>query len=156
MLIRSFQPSDAPALAALFHASVRHGAQSFYSPQQLAAWSPAPPDPATYVQRGVEDRVFLVAIDEQGAPIAYGDVAANGYVDHLYCRPDRIGTGVASALYDSLERAAIERGIGVLSTDASEAARPLFARKGFVVEVRQEVVLGAVAIHNYRMTKCLV
>ncbi|MFA5988619.1 MAG: GNAT family N-acetyltransferase [Sphingomonas sp.] len=155
MLIRPFMPADAPALAILFHASVHHGANWVYSREQLAAWSPTPPNPENYIQRAADRRVFLVAVDELGEPLAYGDLAANGHVDHLYCRPDRIGTGVASALYDDLERAALEQGLAALSADASEAARPLFERKGFKVDVRQEITVSAIAIHNYRMTKRL-
>jgi putative acetyltransferase len=39
--------------------------------------------------------------------------------------------------------------------EASEAARRLFERKGFVIEKRNDFPINGVAIHNYRMVKPL-
>jgi len=155
MLIRPFAAGDAPALARLFHASVHQAASRDYSPEQLAAWSPAPPDPAGFIARAADGRIVLVAVDEAGEALAYGDVTKDGHIDHLYCRPDAIGTGIASALYDRLEREALRRGIARLQVDASETARRLFERKGFTLERRRDFTLNGVAIHNYRMTRTL-
>jgi putative acetyltransferase len=96
-----------------------------------------------------------VAADESDRPLAFGDLERNGRIDHLYCRPDVAGTGVASALYDRLEAAARDRGIGRLHVDASEPARRFFLRKGFTVLQRREFALGGVAIHNFAMEKRL-
>jgi putative acetyltransferase len=155
MLIRPFVADDAPALALLFHVSVHEAGRRDYSPEQLSAWSPAPPDPAGLVARASDGRIFMVAVDDAGAQLAYGDVEADGHIDHLYCRPDAVGTGVASALYDRLEREAIERGMTRLYVEASEAARRLFKRKGFTVEKRRDLTIGGVALHNYMMAKPL-
>ena len=123
MLIRPFHPDDAEQLAALFHASVRQAGIGDYSVEQVEAWSRVPPDPESYIQRSLEDRIFLVAIDDAGEPIGYGDLEISGHLDHLYCRPDVVGMGVGSTLYDALEEAARSRGISVLFVEASEAAR---------------------------------
>ncbi len=155
MRIRAFRDEDAQALADLFHASVREAGIRDYTLEQVQAWSPAPPDPARYVQRGLEDRTFLVAIDDDGEPIAYGDLKADGHIDYLYCRPDFVGTGVASALYDELEVAARARGLSRISVNASEAARRLFLKKGFSVVQRNDLVRMGVVIHNYSMEKML-
>jgi putative acetyltransferase len=155
MRIRAFRNEDADALAALFHASVREVGIRDYTLEQVQAWSPAPPDPARYVQRGLEDRTFLVAVDDHDEPIAYGDLKADGHIDYLYCRPDFVGAGVASALYDQIEAAARARDISRISVNASEAARRLFLRKGFSVLRRNDLVRMGVPIHNYSMEKTL-
>ena len=72
-----------------------------------------------------------------------------------YCRPDFVGTGVASRLYDSLEQIARARGLPRLYVEASEAARRLFVRKGYSILERRDFLLGDVKIHNYAMTKAL-
>jgi putative acetyltransferase len=54
-----------------------------------------------------------------------------------------------------VETAARAQGITRLFTEASELARRLFERKGFVVLERQDLVIHGVPIHNYRMTKIL-
>jgi putative acetyltransferase len=155
MRIRAFRNDDAKALAEIFHASVREAGLRDYTLEQVEAWSPSPPDPARYVQRGLEDRTFLVAVDDDDQPIAYGDLKADGHIDYLYCRPDVVGTGVASALYDDLEAAARQRGLVRLSVNASEAARRLFLRKGFSVVRRNDLLRMGVPIHNYSMEKAL-
>jgi putative acetyltransferase len=154
-LIRSFRAEDAPALARLFHAAVHEIACRDYSAEQLDAWSPEPPDAEGFLARAGDGRLLLVALDEAGTPLAYGDVEADGHIDHLYCRPDAAGTGIASALYDALERAARERGTERLYVEASEPARRLLERKGFTVDRRRDFTIRGVAIHNYAMTKVL-
>lgn len=153
--IRPFRPDDAPALAVLFFHSVREAALRDYSQTQVEAWAPEIADPSRYTDRAKDGRVFLVAVDAKDEPIAYGDLENDGHIDHLYCRPDYVGRGVASALYNRLEAAARARGMPRLYVEASELARRLFERKGFAVENRREFELRGVAIHNYAMFKNL-
>ncbi|HEX8239959.1 MAG TPA: GNAT family N-acetyltransferase [Allosphingosinicella sp.] len=155
MHIRSFRPEDSPALAEIFHSAVHRIGALHYSPEQVKAWAPAVPGPERFVERGADGRILLVAVDGTDRPLAYGDLEMDGHIDHLYCRPDVAGTGVASALYDRLEAAAGERGIARLFVEASEPARRFFLRKGFVAIRRRDFVLGGVAIHNFAMEKSL-
>ena len=154
MQVRRFRSSDAAALAAIFHASVRKGGLRHYSPNQVAAWSPAPPDREAYRTRA-DDRSLFVAVDGEDQPVGYADLRSDGYIDHVYCHPDRIGTGVGSALYAAIEAAAVNSGISTLSVDASEGARTLFEHRGFRVEQRQDFAINGVAIHNFRMSKAM-
>ncbi|KQP28447.1 hypothetical protein ASF27_07660 [Methylobacterium sp. Leaf102] len=155
MRIRPFQPEDAPALAALFHASVHAIAARHYGFAQCFAWSPAPPEPGRYIAQGSDGRTFLVAVDDRDVPIAYGDLEADGHLDHLYCRPDKTGMGVASALYDALERVAHEQRMTRLFVEASETARIFYTHKGFKVEACCAAHIRGVRLHNYRMVKAL-
>lgn len=154
MLIRPFRPADAPVLAALYHGAVHGAGGRYYTPAQLAVWSPAPPSPDRYLEQAA-GRVFLVAQDANGAVIGYGDLERDGHIDHLYCHPDAIGTGVGSAILAALEAAARRDGIARLYVEASENARPLFARRGFTLDARNDFERSGVAIHNYRMSKRL-
>ena len=154
MHIRPFIPADAEALAAIYHAAVHEIGIRDYSAAQVAVWSPCPGSPATYVDKAA-DRIFCVAVDDSGAPVGYGDLERNGHIDHLYCRPDSIGTGVGSAICSALEDAPKAAGINVLFVEASEAARRLLERRGYRNECRRDFEIDGVAIHNYRMTKTL-
>jgi len=155
MKVRSFQPSDAPALAALFHAAVHGIARLHYSEAQVNAWAPATPDPARFRARAADGRIVLVAVDEEDAPLAYGDLEADGHIDHLFCRPDAAGTGVTAALYAALEAEAQARKIARLHVEASEPARRFFLRQGFTQLARRDFELAGVAIHNFAMEKRL-
>ena len=152
--VRPFRDTDAPALAALFHASVREVGARDYTEPQTRAWSPAAPDPADYIERA-KNRVVLVAIDGDDAPLGYGDLEPDGHLDHLYCRPDRVGMGVGGALLGNLERVARSLGIERVHVEASEGARRLLERRGYKAGPRREFTIGRVAIHNYRMSKWL-
>jgi len=155
MRIRLFRSVDAPALARIFHAAVHQIGALHYSLEQLDAWAPVVPDPGRFLEQGADGRILLVAADNGDRPLAFGDLEQNGHIDHLYCRPDVAGTGVASALYDQLEAAAEDRGMGRLQVEASEPARRFFLRKGFILLQRREFTLDGVAIHNFAMEKLL-
>ncbi len=86
---------------------------------------------------------------------AFGDLEPDGHIDHLYCRPDAAGRGVASALLDALIARGAEAGLPELRVEASELARPLFERKGFRTLARRDFEVRGVAIHNYAMRRAL-
>ncbi|HXC57234.1 MAG TPA: GNAT family N-acetyltransferase [Rhizomicrobium sp.] len=153
MHIRSYRDGDAPALVQLFYDSVRQVGRRAYSQAQVEAWAPQVFEPERFAKKATDGRTFLVAVDGRDEPIAFGDLEADGHIDYLFCRPDVVGKGVASALYDHLEETARARAAPRLYTEASELARPLFARKGFIVSARRDFVLNGVAIHNYAMAK---
>lgn len=155
MRVRPFRPDDAPFLARIFHSAVHRIGRQYYSAEQIGAWAPAPPGPETFLRRGCDGRLLLVAVDDLDRPLAYGDLEADGHIDHLYCRPDMAGTGVAAFLYDRIEAAAVERGMGRLFVEASEPARRFFLKKGFVVLQRRDFELRNVPIHNFEMEKQL-
>ncbi len=102
-----------------------------------------------------DGRLVLVAANADDRPVAYIDLEPDGHIDRVFCAPEAAGQGIASRLYDAVEAAAREQGIRSLFTEASELARRLFERKGFVVVERQDLVIRGVAIHNYRMAKAL-
>ena len=133
MRIREYRPSDAAALSMIFYRSVREVASRCYTPAQIEAWAPrlvetsAQNNPAN-----TEGRLILVAVDDADEPIAFGDLEANGHIDHLYASPDALGSGAASEIYNRLESHARELGLTRLYVEASECAVPFFERKGYV------------------------
>jgi putative acetyltransferase len=153
--IRRFEPRDAPFLAETFFDAVRNGALRDYGEAQVEVWAPAIPPPEWFVARAADGRVILVAVDDRDEAIAYGDLEPSGHIDHLYCRSEFIGSGLASKLYDELESEARSVGITQLFVEASEAARRLFLRKGFCVVERRDFELRGTPIHNYLMQKVL-
>lgn len=153
--IRAYRAGDAPVMAQLYFDSARRLGVRCYTPEQVAAWAPAPVDAAVVHARATDGRVTLVAVDAAGEMLAYGDLEADGHIDHLYCRPDAAGTGVASMLLDQLLARAAAAGMPRLHVEASELARPLFERKGFEVIQRRDFELRGVSIHNYAMARSL-
>ena len=155
MKIRPFEARDASELARIFYLAVHEIAALHYNPDQIAAWAPRVPDAERFVARGTDGRILLVAVDDRDVPIAYGDCEDDGHLDHLFCRPDRAGTGITAGLYGAIENAAKTRGIQSLHVEASEPARRFFARQGFVTVARNDFDIAGVPMHNFRMTKRL-
>lgn len=153
--IREYRADDAAAIADLFHQSVRALGPRGYSPDQVAAWSPAPLEPAAWHARAADGRTTLVAVSDTDEVVAFADPEADGHIDFLYCRPDVAGRGVASRLLDELLARAAAARMRRLYVEASELARPVFERKGFAVTQRREFAVRGVAIHNYAMERLL-
>jgi putative acetyltransferase len=153
--IRRYDSKDAASLCAVFFDAVRVTGLRDYSEAQVKAWAPAIPDSSEFEARGRDGRTIFVAVNESDYAIAYGDLEANGHIDHLFCRPETSGTGIGSALYDRIEQKARELKIDRLFVEASEAARRLFLKKGFTDLKRNEFLRRGVAMHNYLMEKLL-
>ncbi len=153
--VRPYRAGDEQAIASVFFTSVREAARRDYSPAQVQAWAQEPPDPARFAAQATDGRLFLVAVTADDQVVGYGDLEADGHIDHLYCAPAAVGAGIGSLLYEALESHAVEHGYPRLFVEASEAARRLFERHGFVVEHRNDLERAGVALHNFSMHKLL-
>ncbi|MEJ1967756.1 MAG: GNAT family N-acetyltransferase [Rhizomicrobium sp.] len=155
MRIRAYRVEDAAQVGVVFRRAIVEIGARDYTPEQVAAW--AGPDLAgeRLHARLMDGRLALVVADAADHVLAFGDLEADGHIDFLYALPEVAGTGVAAALYEALETAAQERRLGRLYTEASEAARRFFLKKGFTIRHRRDVAVRGVPIHNYAMEKRL-
>jgi putative acetyltransferase len=157
--IRRFRDSDAASLAALTVAAIRTIGPRAYSAAQVAAWAARHPGPERFIASAAKGDAILVAVDADDTPLAYVLTESGGHVDMLYCHPDHTGNGVASMLLGLAEAEARKAGVAALFTEASELARPVFARAGYALLHRRDFSIvhasADVAIHNYAMEKQL-
>jgi putative acetyltransferase len=153
MRIRDYRPDDVGALTRLFYDTIHATGLREYTPEQVAAWAPAPPDRDRWHAR-MSARHTLVA-EEDGAILGFAELEENGHFDMLYVAREAVGTGVGGALCDAVEARARVLGIARLFTEASKLARPVFARKGYTLIAEQTVTPNGVALTNYRMEKFL-
>jgi len=151
--IRRYESRDARVLTSIFYDSVRTIGLLDYSKTQVEAWVPEIPDQARFDARARDGRLVLVVVNDIDEPVAYGDLEPSGHIDHLYCHPELVGRGLASALYERLEKEARRSATKRLFVEASEAARRLFLKKGFIELERRDFLLRGVMIHNYLMEK---
>lgn len=153
--IRLFEAADAIGLSELYHASVAGTGSRYYSPSQIAAWLSRAPSPHRLIELMQARRQRFVAVDNGSQLIGFCDIEADGHIDYLYCAPETVGQGIASALYQVVEDHALKHDFRRLYVEASEAALPLFTRKGFVLLERRDFEINGIAIHNYSMEKQL-
>jgi len=153
MHVRSLEPADVPAVATLFTETVRSVNARDYTPEQVEAWAPRPPDVAAWARSFAGRTALVVEVD--GEVAGFGDLAPGGYLDRLYVHRDHQGRGVATALADALEAEAARHGAAEVTADASITALPFFERRGYETVARQEKDLRGVRFINYRVRKPL-
>jgi putative acetyltransferase len=146
------QVSEEAAIEAIMLASVRTLGLRGYTPEQVEAWA------GRAELFRIEPRIeagasVLVASEEGGGPVAYALIEPDGHFDHLYCNPDHAGHGLGTRLIEAAENLARQWGIKRLFTEASELARPVFARAGYDELHRRDLEINGVAIHNFAMEK---
>lgn len=153
--IRPYIASDAAALADIFNRAVREIAARHYPPPQIAAWLDGGMEVEETHVRCSDGRLVLVTVDDEDTPVAFIDLEDDGHIDMLFVIPGHAGQGVASALYDELQKQASSRGLARLYVEASETSKPFFAGKGFALLHRRDFTQGGTPIHNYAMAKIL-
>lgn len=147
--------NDAEAMSRVYRRSVRRLGARDYTPEQVEAWASRGPDAARFRQKIGDGRQGWVAVNSEGRVCGFVDLEADGHVDFLYVDPEHAGQGVAGRLLAEVERAARSAGLTRLYVEASETARPVFQRHGYIASKRREFEIGQVAIHNYAMERTL-
>lgn len=155
MKLRHYRPDDAGALATIMRRSIESLGPRHYTTEQMAAWAAAALDAEEMALRLGDGRTVLVAVDAHDQAVAFGDLEAHGHIDLLFALPEAAGRGVAAAILEALEMVARTDALMQLTVEASEGAKGLFTRQGFMLVARNDLTLGGVAIHNWRMEKRL-
>ena len=148
-VLRPLLPDDAPALAAIFGASVDELTAEDYDEDQRAAWMATAEDEVAFGKR-LGAMLTLVAMVE-GAPAGFASLKGNRHLDMLFVDPALAGRGVGALLADAVERLARARGGEMLTVDASDTARPFFERRGYRAVSRQSVPVNGEWLANTRM-----
>lgn len=155
---RPARPEDGPALTGITLAAIRETARAAYTPEQVEAWS-ARVALSDRIAKAFPGDFVRVAVDEADRAVAYFVLEADGHLDMLYCHPDHGGRGLGRRLLAEAELAARALDLTRLFTEASELARPVFARAGYRLIERRDFTIPHegrdVAIHNYAMEKRL-
>jgi putative acetyltransferase len=151
--LRPYLPADAPVLAEIFRASIEELAGDDYSTAQQEAWASAADDEVKFAQTLAGALTLVATID--GEPVGFASLKGGDEVDMLYVHPEAAGQGVATMLYDALEKLAQARGATRLVTNASDTALPFFERRGFQAQRRNTVVRAGEWLANTTMEKRL-
>lgn len=151
LIIRKFRHDDTRPTAQVFFDAVRTGAAEHYTQSQREAWAPRVPDTTQWQERVSAQTAFVA--EHQGRLIGFMTLTSKGCIDLAFVTPDYMGRGVAYKLYDEIAHSAKALGIKEITTEASQLARPFFERQGWIVEKKQSVMIGEIALTNYLMTK---
>ena len=148
---RLYEPNDLPCIAELYTASIRSLAAPFYSPEQIGAWAPSPPDVNRWRERLAA--LHTVVADCDGVLAGFASYREDGYLDFLFTHPAFARHGVATRLYLSVQSAVRVCGASRIFTHASLAARPFFEHHGFEVDAEENVECRGVYLRRFAMHK---
>ena len=151
--IRPFKDTDAAAAARIFYEAVHQGAAGHYDERQRDAWAKQIPETEPWRQRLRSQHTYVAEADSE--LIGFMTLDDSGHIDLAVVSPAWIGKGIARALYERIERHAIDLGLQQLTTEASHMARRHFERQGWSVVNQQTVERHQVSLVNFLMQKQL-
>ena len=151
--LRPYLPADAPLLAMIFQESIEELTGDDYSAGQQAAWAKEADDLEAFSERLGGQLTLIATLDN--SPVGFASLRDNEHIDMLYVHPAVARQGIASVLVDALEKLAAARGAKRIAVDASDTAKPLFDKRGYVAEQRNSAPLGGEWIANTTMQKTL-
>jgi putative acetyltransferase len=151
--LRPYVPADAKRCAEVFRSSIEELAAEDYDANQREAWASRADDEDAFAAR-LEGALTLVAVID-GAVAGFASLKGADEIDMLFVDPEFARQGAGLALVDALTRLARSRGVKRLTVEASDVARPLFERQGFIAQKRNLVRKGEEWLANTTMTKTL-
>jgi putative acetyltransferase len=151
--VRLYRPAETGSLARLFTDTVRAVNSIDYSPEQIAAWAPEPPELGHWHQRLSGQKVFVAELDAEITGFAAFE--GNRHLDQLYVHHRFQRRGVAAALCQRVEQETCSRDIVRIFTEASITARPSFEHIGFQMIAPQSVEHRDASFTNFCMEKSL-
>ena len=151
MTIRLFKDDDLGSVAALFTDTVWRVNSRDYSPEQIAAWAPKPPDLNHWRERINGLKLWTAELD--GRITGFCGLGSEGHLDMLYVDYRFQRRGIAHHLLEHIEAKARGSGIDRLFTEASITACPFFASMGFCVLQEQHVEVRGAIFRNFKMEK---
>ncbi|WP_419420812.1 GNAT family N-acetyltransferase [Legionella sp. D16C41] len=154
IVVRSYQESDATALAAIYYHTIHQINSQHYSVEQINAWAPASSLQPDVWKAKWQKLLPLVAIDE-GEIIGFAEFESNGHIDCFYIHHQYQGQGAGWALIKAIEGRAQNEQIPRLYAEVSITAKPFFERCGFSVSKQQKVLIRGAELTNYKMEKWL-
>jgi len=150
---RPYESTDLPSVMEIYTASIRSLAAPYYSPEQIAAWAPVPPDAARWQER--LSHLHTIVAESDGGLAGFASYTHDGYLDFLFTHPAFARRGVATRLYQRVEAALRTFSATRVTTHASLAARPFFDRHGFQLDAEEWVECRGAYLRRFAMHKQL-
>ena len=149
--VRPYESKDLTSVIETYTASIRSLAAPYYSPEQLAAWAPVPPNTARWQERLA--RLHTIVAESEGAFAGFASYTSDGYLDFLFTHPTFARRGVASRLYQRVESALGALGTLRVTAHVSLSARPFFDRHGFQLDAEESVECRGAYLRRFVMHK---
>lgn len=153
IIVRKGNEADLPEMLQLFAATIDAVCGKDYTSQQLEAWKSGAENEQRWM-KVIRDQYVVIALTENKIA-GFCTLDQGNYIDLLFVHKDEQQKGIASILYQEIEKEAFRQHEKQLTADVSKTARPFFEKIGFQVFQEQEVNVKGVNLTNYKMIKSL-
>lgn len=124
-----------------------------YAAPQIAQWAGKSGSHERQLERFTTSLTW-VALSE-GRIVGYSNLGSEGHVDTMFVHSGFLRRGVATALLQTLEAAALRAGLSRLYSEVSFTARPFFEANGFRIRGGERVTFDDGSDYGFRMEKAL-
>ena len=151
--LRPYLPADAKRCAEIYRASIEELAADDYDEAQRQAWAARADDEAGFGKILGETLTLIAFVG--GAAAGFASLKGADFIQMLFVDPEYARKGAGTELVEALTRLARARGATTLTVEASEVAKPLFDKLGFVAQSRNLKHIGGEWLANTTMSKAL-
>jgi len=151
--LRPYLPADAKRCAEIFRHSIEELAADDYDEAQREAWAARADDEAAFAKILGETLTLIALVG--GLAAGFASLKGADFIQMLFVDPKFARQGVGRTLVEALTKLAGARGATTLTVEASEVAKPLFDKRGFVAQKRNLKRIGDEWLANTTMTKSL-
>lgn len=152
--IRQATVSDFPELTELYKNTVLSVNRRDYSAEEVEDWASCGDD-ITHWHELFAEQYYIVVENKRRELVGFASINDAGYMHTMFVHKDFQHQGIATLLYNTLEKYAREKGVDKISSEVSITARPFFEKQGFVVEEVQKRKANRLRLTNYKMSKKL-
>lgn len=153
MTIRTGGLDDLAELQQLFVETVTEVCKNDYTSEQIRVWTSGIENKQRW-DRILTHQFVVVALDNEKI-IGFCTLEGGSYIDLLFVHKDYQRRGIASTLYNEIEKEAKRQGQRELTADVSTTARYFFKQQGFTLIQQQLVNIKGIPLINYNMRKQL-
>jgi putative acetyltransferase len=151
--IRQAISNDLENILQLFRETIEVVNAKDYSPEQVKVWANGAEKKEKWSEK-ISQQYFVLA--EIGSIlVGFGSITIDGYLDFMYVNKNYQNIGVATEIYNELEKFAQTNQLDKITSDVSVTAKPFFGKKGFEVIREQQVDINGIKLTNYKMQKHL-
>jgi putative acetyltransferase len=151
--IRQATSNDLGEVAQLFRETIEVVNAKDYSPEQINVWKIGASKKERWLNKFSEQYFLVAEIDNKLA--GFGSITHDGYLDFMYVSKNHQSIGIATEIYNELEKFARANQLDKISSDVSITAKPFFEKKGFEMIREQQVDINGIKLTNYKMQKNL-
>ena len=152
--IRKGNLNDLEAMQQLFKDTIEVICKKDYNAEQRKAWQSGAENEERWMNVIRDQYVLIAECEHQIAGFCTLD--QSNYIDLLFVHKDYQQKGIASMLYNEIEKEALLHHSEQLTAEVSKTARPFFEKVGFNIIQEQTVDVKGIALTNYKMAKDLI